>query len=349
MAQLLTIASDSQGPAVNFHAQEIPSPKANKVLVKFLAAPINPLDVFVVRGLYPVKPEHSHSGELIPGYDGVGEIVTCGANVTNLAPGDLVVPSKLGIGTWRTHAVLDLPSLIKISRPADIAFAAIARIGVTPAFCLVEDMRSLNPGDCIIQNAGTSVVAQMVVQFAHRRGVQVISVVRDRAASELDEVKKALRGLGADVVVSESELAEDAEVKTKRIMLALDSVFGPSGRVLLKALSTGGTYVQLGLLGGPNAQFTLDASDLFSRQLTMRSFRGSAQFSARSAGEQADLLNWFIALFNSGELKLPVLGLQRIDWVLSDKEGSRERLIQAVERAKNGAVGQRKQVIVFKE
>jgi len=349
MAQLLTIASGSQAPAVNFHVQEIPSPKANEVLVKLLAAPINPLDIIVLQGLYPVKPEHKHSGEPILGYDGVGEILTCGAAVTNLAPGDLVVPSKFGTGTWRTHAILDAQSLQKVSRPADLSFAAILRISIAPAFCLVEDMRSLRPGDCIIQNAGTSVIAQMVVQFARRRGVHTISVVRDRPAAELDEVKKALRALGAHIVVSESELADDADVKTKRITLALDSVFGSSGRGLVKALSTGGTYVQLGFLGGPGAQLALDPSDLFGRQLTMKAFRGSAQVGLRSVAEQVDLFNWFVALFNSGELKLPALGLQRIEWLVSDGDGSRERLLQAVERARKGALGQRKQIIVFKE
>jgi trans-2-enoyl-CoA reductase len=349
MAQLLTIASGSQAAAVNFHVQEIPSPKANEVVVKLLAAPINPLDILVLQGFYPVKPSHTHSGEPILGYDGVGEILTCGSAVTTLSPGDLVVPSKFGTGTWRTHAALDAQSLQKISRPTDLAFAAILRITVAPAFCLVEDMTALKPGDCIVQNAGTSAVAQLVVQFARRRGVRIISVVRDRPAAELEEVKKGLRALGAHIVVSESELADDADVKAERVMLALDSVFGASGRGLVKALSTGGTYVQLGFLGGPGAQLAIDPVDLFARQLTMKGFRGSAQVGLRSVAEQVNLFNWFVALFNNGELKLPALGVQRVEWLLSDGEGSKKRLLEAVERARKGALGQRKQIIVYKE
>lgn len=349
MAQLLTIASGNQAPPVSFHLQAIPSVNANEVLVRFLAAPINPLDILVLAGLYPVKPDHKHYGEPILGYDGVGEIITCGADVKNLLPGDLVVPSKFGTGTWRTYAVLDAQSLQKVSRPSDLAFAAILRIGVAPAFCLVEDMRTLKPGDCIIQNAGTSVIAQMVVQFARLRGINVINVVRDRPAAELQEVKKSLQELGALIVVSESELAEDAGIKAQRITLALDSVFGSSGRGLVKALSVGGTYVQLGFLGGPGGQLTLDPSDLFARQLTMKGFRGSAQVGLRTVEEQHDLFNWFVAIFNNGELKLPALGLQRIEWQLSDCKGSKERLLQAVDRARKGALGQRKQMIIFTE
>jgi trans-2-enoyl-CoA reductase len=348
MAQLLTITSSGQAPAVNFHLQEVPSPKANEVLVKLLAAPINPLDILVLADLYPVRPNHKHAGEPIPGYDGVGEVVSCGVDVKSLAPGNLVVPRKFGIGTWRSHVVLDAQSLQKVSRPVDLSFAAILRITIAPAFCLVEDMCNLKPGDYIIQNAGTSALAQMVVQFARRRGVGVINVVRDRPTADLEAVKKSLHELGADVVVSETEFAKDASITTRRITLALDSVFGSSSRGLVKALGVGGTYVQLGFLGGPKGPLTLDPLDLFGRQLTMKAFRGSAQVGMRSAEEQQDLFNWFVALFNGGELRLPPLGLQKIAWDLSDNSGSKERLVQAVERAQKGALGQRKQIIVFK-
>ncbi|KAH8651946.1 hypothetical protein BGZ60DRAFT_497634 [Tricladium varicosporioides] len=348
MAQLLTIANSGQVPTVNFHLQDAPSPKANEVLVKLLAVPINPLDILVLADLYPVKPNCKHAGEPIPGYDGVGEVVSCGADVNNLIPGDLVVPKKFGMGTWRSHVVVDAESLQKVSRPMDLSFAAILRITIAPAFCLVEDMYNLKPGDYIIQNAGTSVIAQMVIQFARRRGVSVINVVRDRPPAELEVVKRSLHELGAEVVVSETEFAEDASITTKRITLALDSVFGSSGRSLVKALKVGGTYVQLGFLSGPKGLLTLDTSDLFGRQLTMKAFRGSTQVGMRSTDEQGNLFNWFVNLFNNGELRLPSLGLQKIEWDLSDKSGSKERLVQAVERAQKGALGQRKQIIVFK-
>ncbi|OBT58520.1 hypothetical protein VE04_01240 [Pseudogymnoascus sp. 24MN13] len=329
MAQVLTIASGTQVPAVNFHAQKYSVDKleANEVLIKMLAAPINPLDILVLAGVYPVKPSHTHLDEPILGYDG---------KRTTLSPGDLVVPSKFGTGTWRTHAVLDAASLQRVTYPTDLAFASILRIGIAPAFCLVEDMRALKPGDYIIQNAGTSLLAQFVIQFARRRGVNVINVVRDREAYELEKVETALRKLGAEIVVTEVPDDGDARVKNKRIMLALDSVFGTSGRGLVKAPPWAGR--------GPIA---IDPTDLFARQLTMKGFRGSAQVGLRSAEEQVDLFNWFVELFNNGELQLPALGLQKVKWSVGDAEGSKGALLEAVERAKSGALGQRKQIILF--
>jgi mitochondrial enoyl-[acyl-carrier protein] reductase / trans-2-enoyl-CoA reductase len=351
MAQVLTNGRKHEGvaesPLVNFYVAEIPTVGPKDVLVKFLAAPINPLDVLVLADLYPVKPQHFQDGEAIPGYDGVGEVVSCGSAVTELAPGDLVIPSKFGIGTWRTQAVVDVHYLQKISRPIDLAVAAITRISIAPAFCLVEDMCTLKPGDWIIQNAATSVVAQMVVQFARFRGIHTIGVIRDRPSAEAEAVKESLVRMGADIVFLESELQEHSEIKSKRIMLALDSVFGTSARGLVKSLSPGGTFVQLGFLGGPSGQLQLDANDLFGRQLTLKAFRGSAQVALRTPLEQTDLFNWFVSLFNAGKLVLPSLGLDRIPWDASDAKGSESRLLEAVKRAKEGKLGQRKQVIMF--
>lgn len=351
MAQVLTKAPKVEGgsahPGLHFHSYEPSALGLKEVLVKFLAAPINPLDVLVLADLYPVKPQHYYSGEPIPGYDGVAEIVNCGEDVSELAAGDLVIPSKFGLGTWRTHAVLDVQWLQKISRPTDMTFAALLRISIAPAFCLVEDMCTLKPGDWIIQNAATSVVSQMVVQFARRRGVGTISVIRDRPADATEAIKQSLHDLGADIVVTESELPGHADIKAKRIKLALDSVFGSSARGLVKSLSPGGTFVQLGFLGGAKSQLSLDTNDLFARQLTLRGFRGTAQIGLRSADEQRDLFNWFISMFNSGELVLPTLGLDKVAWDLSAKGGSEEGLLAAVRRAQQGTLGQRKQVIIF--
>ena len=66
------------------------------VLVKFVAALINLLDVLVLAGNYPVKPACQYQDQAIPGYDGIGEVIECGEGVTNFSPGDTIIPSKFG-------------------------------------------------------------------------------------------------------------------------------------------------------------------------------------------------------------------------------------------------------------
>lgn len=222
------------------------------------------------------------------------------------------------------------------------------KVSVLPAYFLLEDMAMLKPGDWIIQNAATSVIAQMVVQFAHLRGLRSISIIRDREIMSATRTKQSLRSLGADIVLTENELSEQIPyILTNPVKLALDSVFGPSARLLLDCLSVGGTFVQLGFLGGPNQELQLSSKDLFVRQLQLRGFRGSAQLAQRTFEEQIALINWMVQLFNNGTLALPALGLERLEWKMADGIENEVRLLAAIDRAKQAVIGQRKQILVF--
>ncbi|KAI3329882.1 hypothetical protein F4824DRAFT_516481 [Ustulina deusta] len=344
MSLVITQAPDK---TIHYKTAEIPHPRDDEVLVRFLASPVNPLDLLVIKGNYPVRPKYNHSGEAILGYEGVGEIVACGINVTRFQPGDLVIPSQFGLGTWRSYAAIDASLLLKIHRPNDVVFAALLRMAIAPSYFLVEDIRDLKPGECIIQNAGTSAVAQYVTQFAARRGVSVISVIRDRSPDETQRIKNDLLAVGAEKVFTESELATEVLGlrKSKKIVLALDSVYGTSSSLLLNALSDGGTFVHLGFLGGNSGKLELGPQDLFGRRLTLRGFRGSDHMAARSIEEQTSLLNHWVAMFNRNELKLPVLDLSLIELNLGEING--QAALDAVQRAQEGAVGQGLLLIIF--
>jgi trans-2-enoyl-CoA reductase len=67
----------------------------------------------------------------------------------------------------------------------------------------------------------------------------------------------------------------------------------------------------------------------------------------RSSEEQVDLFNWFVKLFNLGELKLPSLGLPKVVWDSSDTDTAAKVLVEGVQRAQAGTLGQRKQIIIF--
>ena len=210
-------------------------------------------------------------------------------------------------------------------------------------------MTRLRPGDWLIQNAATSVIAQMVIQFAKQRGVGVISVIRNRDPAEAAEIKEALLGLGSDECLTEAELLEQHSiVKTKRVVLALDSVFGISGRLLLDCVASNGTFVQLGFLGGVEQKLILSNQDLFFRNITLRGFRGTNQIGQRTQDERESLLTWFVELFNAGSLILPPLGLQAIEWnTAAEPAETHAKLVAAIDGAKQDVLGQRKQIIKF--
>lgn len=355
MSQALTFSDVSDQPGQYLHAKkfEVPSPSKTEVLVRMLMAPINPQDIMVLAGKYPVTPANHIEHEAIPGYDGVAEILQCGESVKELKVGEWVIPKKHGLGTWRTHAVFQEDSLIKVSTGVDPKFAATLRMCVTPAYLLLEDMKQLKPGDWIIQNAASGVIAQMVSQFARLKGLHTISIIRDTAdARASEERKKKLLDMGADSVLTESELTASEPLSSqRRITLALDCVFGEQAAIMARHVSPNGLFVNYGSLGGGSGSFGLTQDLLFWKQLTFRNFRLSACMATRSEAEIHDMMAWFIELFEKGALK--VADVDTVPWDSNVAEEAKDdigvHLVQAVVRTRASGVGEaKKQIFQFR-
>ncbi|KAJ5982840.1 hypothetical protein N7481_004939 [Penicillium waksmanii] len=304
-----------------------------EVCIQFLAAPINPQDLLVISGKYPVQPAQRCEGEPIPGYDGVARVERIGSAVTKLQPGDQVIPRQHGLGTWRSQAIVPASSLLRVpSSHLDPVSAAILKMGCGPAYLLLQSRQDLRPGDWVVLNAATGVIAQMVIQFARLRGCHSLSIIRDR--EDVDSTRKQLLTLGADLVVTETELAGQGSVLAaeKRIVLALDAVFG--------------TYVNYGSLGGATEAIGLTQELIFWKQVTFKHFRLSQALDHFSKSQQEDLMTWFCRLFETGSLITPAV--DRVSW---ETGPSLEAAVkQALQNASPGAkqqVGLRKQVFVF--
>ncbi|XP_018778029.2 enoyl-[acyl-carrier-protein] reductase, mitochondrial isoform X4 [Serinus canaria] len=171
-----------------------------------LAAPINPADINMIQGTYPLLSPLPAVG----GNEGVGEVLEVGRHVTALKPGDWVIPADAGLGTWRTRGVFPEKMLLKV--PSDIPMLCAATLSVNPctAFRLLADFESLAPGDSVIQNAANSGVGQAVIQIARASGIKTINVVRDRP--DLPKLVERLMALGADHVITE-EMLRKPEMK----------------------------------------------------------------------------------------------------------------------------------------
>ncbi|XP_041096411.1 enoyl-[acyl-carrier-protein] reductase, mitochondrial isoform X2 [Polyodon spathula] len=178
----------------------LPELGVSDVHVKMLAAPVNPSDINMVQGTYAILPELPAVG----GNEGVGQVLEVGSQVTSLRAGDWVIPQDAGLGTWRTEAVLNETTLTAV--PNDIPLLCAASLSVNPctAFRMLSDFESLQPGDCVIQNAANSGVGQAVVQIAATRGIHTINIVRDRP--DLHQLTERLKSLGADHVITEDTL-----------------------------------------------------------------------------------------------------------------------------------------------
>lgn len=353
----ITFSEPSSDPSnvIRFHydAIEDVNPTPGQILVSYVVSPINPQDNLVIAGRYPVKPLHTHAGEPIPGYDGVARVLAVGSPADRvLQPGDLVIPRRHGLGTWRGRAVLDAKDVVRLQPATDPVAASLFRMAFLPAYLLVEDMRPLRPGDWVIQNAASGTIARLVVQFAHLKGCRVASVVRDRDAAQLSALRTS-----ADVLVTESELKAKGAgahprladaVARGRVVLALDAVFGESGEQIANLLTKGGTYVNYGSLGGATAVLPLTQKLIFWNEVRFRNFRLTAQLALRSPEEIEALLEWFGELVSNKLVVVPnvaKIGVPRPE----DGNNAISRFEELVRKAlrPGNTVGMRKQVLDF--
>ena len=378
MPVTITFPQPASDPSevIRFHWQneeeniQRPALDADSILVSFVVAPINPQDMLVLSGRYPVKPIHKHEGESIPGYDGVARVTAVGGpskssdSESSLQVGDLVIPRRHGLGTWRSQAVFKKADVIRLGPWVDPVAASLFRLAFVPAYLLVEDMRSLKPGDWIVQNAASGVIAQLVAQFARLKGCRVCSVVRDRPESDSDQLKQALSGDGDKnnnvVLVTESELeakgagAHPALAQASaagRVVLALDAAFGASGERLASLLSRGGTYVNYGSLSGGDGVIRLSQRLLFWNEARFRNFRLSEQLGQRTPAEQDSMFAWFEDMLERGLLTAPAV--EKIQVPRHETADFEKKVIELLRAAsgnssdKKNTVGMKKHVLDF--
>lgn len=218
--------------------------KDGEAMIRMLAAPINPADINMIQGVYPVRPELPAVG----GNEGVGEIVEIGSSIRNLQPGDWVIPNFSGWGTWKTFAVCPAGELIKIPNDIPLPTAATVQVNPCTAYRMLTDFVKLSSGDVVIQNGANSGVGQAVIQIAAKLSLKTINIVRNRP--NFDGLVTSLKDLGATHVVTD-EFIRTPEMKTlmatlPKPKLGLNCVGGKSVADLLKYLDRSATLVTYG-------------------------------------------------------------------------------------------------------
>jgi NADPH:quinone reductase-like Zn-dependent oxidoreductase len=214
-------------------------PQSGEVLVRILAAPINPADLNTIEGTYGVKLELPAT----PGVEGCGEVVTSAHDA--FSPGDRVIFLRRA-DTWATHTTVAASTLFKLPPGIDPLQAAMLKVNPATAWRLLRGIEPAEKGDWIVQNAGNSAVGRCVIQLARDLGIRTISFVRR------EELLDELRALGGDCVFLDDEAglaAAKSALGGANAALAFNAVGGDSALRLMKLLREGGTHITYGAMG----------------------------------------------------------------------------------------------------
>ncbi|KAH8420998.1 hypothetical protein KR222_001596 [Zaprionus bogoriensis] len=280
---------------------KLANPKDQQVLVKILAAPINPADINTIQGKYPVKPKFP----AVAGNEFVGEVISVGEKVKCLQPGAHVVPLATGLGTWTTHAVYNEDQLLAISNKVGLAEAATITVNPCTAYRMLKDFVKLEPGDTVIQNGANSAVGQAVHQLCRAWGINSVGIVRNRP--EIAELKQLLQNLGATCVLTEEEIRTSDIFKTgklKRPKLAFNCVGGKSATEVSRHLDNHGVMVTYG--GMSREPVTVATGPLIFKDIAFRGFwmtRWSKE--NYSVPERGQMFNELCQLIEQGKFVAP--------------------------------------------
>ncbi len=226
---------------LNYVSGPMPEAQDGEVLIKMLAAPINPADINFVQGVYGVKPVLPKSRA---GLEGCGVVEESRAEGFN--KGDQVIVLR-GVGSWSEYVTAPAANVMKLPVAVDPVQAAMLKVNPLTALRMLEGYVNLKPGDWIVQNAANSGVGRCIIQLAKSMGVKTVNFVR-----RPDALRDELTALGADLVVGEDDedvvKATLAKLDGARPVLASNAVGGESAMRLMDMLAPGGSMVTYGAM-----------------------------------------------------------------------------------------------------
>ncbi|KUI54130.1 putative trans-2-enoyl-CoA reductase, mitochondrial [Cytospora mali] len=341
---------------LSLHTHSIsPQIPSNSVLVRTLAAPVNPADVNTIQGTYGVKPTYdtllgTSTPSSVPGNEACLEVLSVGSSVTSLQKGDWCIPAATGFGTWRTHALVDNAeqSLLKVDR-SGLNPVQVATVSVNPcsAYRMLKDYVDLvdlsvktfrrdstaQGGAWFIQNGANSGVGRAAIQLGRLWGLRSINIVRERETPQATEaLKRELTDLGATVVVTDEEF-EDRAFKDRvkeltrlgkdPLMLGLNCVGGKGVTSMAKLLSESGTLVSYGAMS--RQPIKLPTGLLIFKDLRFHGFWLSRWANANREGKK-ETVDEILGLIREGKFKdAPV---QEVQWNWETEEKTLKEAVQ---------------------
>src|SRR3989440_3342327 len=264
MRQLQLIAHGEPSEVIELKTVGAPAVGPEDVLISMEAAPLNPSDFLLVRGIYGVRPTFPSP----VGAEGVGRVIGIGSKVDLALRGKrvLILPTYEQ-GTWADQVVVPVRNIVPMSDQADPLQLAMIGINPATAYLLLNRYVSLMPGDWIGQTAANAAMGQYIIALAKLAGVKTLNVVRREESAE------QVRQWGGDRVVLQGDnLHKDIEeaLDGKKLSLVLDTVGGTAVGELAKSLKAGGSIVVYAMQSG---QFpVISPKDLIYRGLSLHGF-----------------------------------------------------------------------------
>jgi NADPH2:quinone reductase len=249
--------------------EEIPTPEpsGSQVLVKIMAAGVNPVETYMRTG------NHAHAPKLpyTPGKDGAGLVEKVGEEVTRFKPGDRIYTSNTLTGTYAEYALCNEDQLGFL--PDNVSFEQGAGIWTPYAtsYRALFQKAGAKAGEIVLVHGASGGVGIACVQWAKSRGLTVFGTASS------DEGKRLVREQGAERIFDHSADGYLGEIREQTGDRGVDII--------------------IEMLANVNLQNDFEALAMFGR-ITIVGNRGSLEFNPRAAMTK-DAAIFGMSLFNA--------------------------------------------------
>ncbi|OGS79885.1 MAG: Zn-dependent oxidoreductase [Candidatus Fluviicola riflensis] len=287
-----TITANNYGEAdvLKMTTAQLPSPKANEVLVRNYATDVTAADIMMRTGkprigrlyLGLTKPKHP-----VLGFDFAGEVVATGQDVSTFSVGDRVFGGTTALGCYAEFVCVNVNDVIA-RIPENSSFEEVAPVA-SSAITVINFLKGLGQikaNDRVLINGASGSLGTYAVQYAKYVGAEVTGVC---STANLEMVK----GIGADFVIDYTKT--NFTQNGKRYDIIFDTVGKRSFSECRKVLSPNGIYLS-SVIGLP----------LLLRSLMQVFGRQKARFSATGAlpaKKRLAYLNEINTIMATGKLK----------------------------------------------
>ncbi len=232
-----TIQFDQFGPADVLQWREVDTPEVTSdgILLKVLAAGVNPIDAKIREGSSFVCQSLQLPSGL--GFDVCGKVIACGNSTSKFNVGDTVFGSVGRHGhpcAYAEYCAAIPDQLIKVPDGLANEIAAGLVIAGLTAWQAIHQHGHVKSGDKVLVHAAAGGVGHLAVQYAKLAGAEVIATASEKHHT-------FLHGLGITDIIDYKK--EKFDEKLKEIDVVIDLVGGETGLRSLSILKPHGTLV----------------------------------------------------------------------------------------------------------
>src|SRR3984893_3561609 len=222
-----------------------PEPKDDEILVRVIAAGVNPVDGLVRSGKFAY---FGATLRRIPAYDIAGTFEKTGAKIDKYKKGDAVYAyiNLKKAGGYAEYALVTQKEAAPKPKSASFVEAAAVPVVALTAWHALGDTAQLSSGQSVLIHGGSGGVGSFAIQFAKLRGAKVFATASTRN-------QDLLKQLGADVAIDYTK--QKFEDVAKDVDVVLESVGKETLARSYGVVKKGGILVSL---IGPPDQAELD-------------------------------------------------------------------------------------------